>query len=92
MENHYNQSIKLINFTFIFYQLQVSIQIGEETREHNKFLKQVDGSMDSAWGSLSLNMDHVKKLARGGHNRIVFYLLAFVLFVMIVIYMISRSL
>lgn len=74
-----------------FERIQVSIQIGEETREHNKYLRQLDNEADSVWGSLSLNMNQVKKLARAGHNRVVFYLLAFALFVVIVIYFINKS-
>lgn len=70
----------------------MSIQIGEETREHNKFLRQLDSNADSVWGMLSNNMEGVKKLARSGHNRLVFYLLAFAFFVMIVIYFINKSL
>lgn len=70
----------------------MSIQIGEETREHNRFLKQLDSSADNVWNSLSLNMDKVKSLARAGHNRLIFYLLGFVFFVLIVIYFINRGL
>lgn len=71
--------------------IQISIQIGEETREHNKFLDQLHSNADTFWNKLSSNMTQVKDLAKGGHNRIVFYLLAFALFVMVVIYMISKS-
>lgn len=70
---------------------QVSIQIGEETREHNLFLRGLDSNADSVSGSLSRNMDRVKKLAMAGHNRLVFYLLAFAFFVAIVIYFINKS-
>lgn len=69
----------------------MSIQIGEETREHNRFLKQLDSNADSVWGVLSKNMDGVKKLAQSGGNRIVFYLLAFALFVVIVIYFMIKT-
>lgn len=72
--------------------IQVSIQIGEETREHNKFLRELDTRAESVFGSLSLNIDQVKRLARSGNNRVVFYLLAFTFFVVIVIYLINRSL
>lgn len=72
--------------------IQVSIQIGEETREHNKYLRELDTRADSVFGSLSLNMEQVKRLARSGNNRVVFYLLAFTLFVVLVIYLINRSL
>lgn len=71
--------------------LKVSIQIGEETREHNRFLKNLDNEAESVFGSLSLNMDKVKKLSMAGHNRLVFFLLAFALFVVIVIYFINKS-
>lgn len=71
---------------------QVSIQIGEETREQNRFLMQQDSAADSILSRLSLNMDQVKSLARAGHNRLVFYLLGFALFVMLVIYFITKSL
>lgn len=69
----------------------MSIQIGEETREQNKFLKQLDNSADSVFGNLSSNMDKVKRLAKGGHNHLVLYLLVFALFVVIIIYFIIRG-
>jgi len=50
------------------------------------FLRQLDSSADTVWGLLSKNMDGVKKLANSGGNRIVFYLLAFALFVVMLIY------
>ena len=70
---------------------QVSIQIGEETREQNRFLMQQDSTADNLLSRLSMNMDQVKSLARAGHNRLVFYLLAFAVFVMLVIYFITKT-
>lgn len=68
----------------------MSIQIGEETREHNKYLRELDSRAESVLGSLSLNMDKVKMLARSGNNRVVFILLGFSLFVVIVIYLMNK--
>lgn len=87
-----NRMTRVFVFTLIsLISLQVTIQIGEETREHNKFLSQLDSSADSVWGMLTDNMDHVKKLAKSGSNRLVFYLLAFAFFVIMVIYFITKS-
>lgn len=69
----------------------MSIQIGEETREHNRFLRQLDSNAETVWGALSSNMAGVKKLAKSGGNRIVFYLLAFAFFVFIVIYLMYKG-
>lgn len=70
----------------------VSIQIGEETRDQTRFLRQVDSGADSVWTLLDKNMQGVKRLANAGHNRIVFYLLAFAFFVVIVIYLMNKRL
>lgn len=70
----------------------ISIQIGDETRQQNRFLQRQDSTADSILARLSNNMNQVRDLARDGNHRIVFYLLAFALFVMLVIYLITKSL
>lgn len=70
----------------------VSIRIGEETREQNRFLMdQLESTADSLLARLGFNMNQVRDLARDGHNRIVFYLLGFALFVMLFIYFITKT-
>lgn len=69
----------------------ISIQIGEETRQQNRFLQRQDSVTDSLMAQLSNNMGMVRGLAKDANHRIVFYLLAFALFVMLVIYFITKS-
>lgn len=79
-----NSKVKLLK--------EVSISIGEEVRVQNSYIeKQLNSTADSIWNMLSGNMDQVKALHRAGHNKYIFYLLAFTLFVLIVIYFINKS-
>ena len=64
----------------------LSIQIGEEVREHNRLLKDVDDEFDSTFGQLQHNIQRVIKLVKSGSRYYMFYLFLFILFVVFVIW------
>lgn len=64
----------------------LSINIGNEVREHNKLLKEVDDEFDSTFGQLQHNIQRVLKLAKSGSKYHMFYLFLFCLFVFFVIW------
>ena len=68
----------------------LTLDMGEEIKSQNFLLKDMDNEFDSTWGLLSSSMGRVKKLALAGHNRYIWYLMLFSLFVFLFIYMIIR--
>ncbi|RWS22227.1 BET1-like protein [Leptotrombidium deliense] len=68
----------------------LTLDMGDEIRSQNAFLKSMDSDFDSTWGLLSSSFSRVKKLAAAGHNRFIFYLLGFSFFVFFIIYIIIR--
>ena len=74
----------------LFFFPQLSLDIGEEIKEHNRFLKDMDNDFDSTWGTLTNSMNRLKKIASSGNHRYIWYLLLFSLFVFFVIWLIIR--
>lgn len=68
----------------------LTLDMGDEIKSQNLFLKSMDNEFDSTWGLLSSSMARVKKLALSGHNRIYLYLALFSLFVFFFVYIIIR--
>lgn len=68
----------------------LTLDMGEEIKSQNVLLRDMDNEFDSTWGMLSSAMGRVKRLALAGHNRFIWYLLLFSLFVFLFIYMIIR--
>jgi len=68
----------------------LSIDIGDEVRDHNKFLKDMDNDFDSAGGFLGKAMGRVKKLTKGSQNYVILYLFLFALFVFLLIWLIIK--
>ncbi|RWS16266.1 BET1-like protein [Dinothrombium tinctorium] len=68
----------------------LTIDMGEEIREQNKYLKEMDNDFDSTQGLLSSSFNRVKRLAMAGHNKYILYLILFSLFVFFVIYVLIR--
>jgi blocked-early-in-transport protein 1 len=69
----------------------LTIDMGDEIKSQNSFLKDMDNEFDSTWGKLSSSMKRVTKLAAAGHNRYIWYLLGFSLFVFFIIYIIMKT-
>ena len=68
----------------------LTLDMGDEIKGQNSFLKEMDNEFDSTWGLLSSSMGRVKRLASSGHNRLYLYLMLFSLFVFFFIYLIIR--
>jgi len=69
----------------------LTIDIGSEVREQNAFLKQMDNDFDGSTGLLGSTMKRVTDLAKAGHFRFIFYLLAFSMFVFFICWLIIKS-
>ena len=68
----------------------LSINIGEEVKEQNKFLRSMDDQFDSTHSMFSNTIGKVLKLAKSNHKYYIYYLLAFCLFVFLVLYFFIR--
>ena len=68
----------------------LSIDIGTEVKEQNKFLKSMDDQFDSTHSMFSNTIGKVLKLAKSNHKYYIYYLLAFCLFVFLVLWLYIR--
>ena len=68
----------------------LSINIGEEVKEQNKFLKSMDDQFDSTHSMFGNTIGKVLKLAKSNHKFYIYYLLAFCLFVFFVLWFTIR--
>lgn len=69
----------------------LSIDIGQEVRDQNKFLNDMDNDFDSSGNILRSTMNRVVALGKAGHNRFIIYLLLFALFVFFICWLILKS-
>ncbi|XP_026478094.1 BET1 homolog [Ctenocephalides felis] len=65
----------------------LSIDIGNEVKYQDKFLKGFDDDMDNTGGFLGNTMRKVKMLGKGGHNYYMVYMFLFAMFVFFVLYL-----
>ncbi|KAH6940656.1 hypothetical protein HPB50_004075 [Hyalomma asiaticum] len=68
----------------------VSIDIGHEVKYQNKMLNEMNTDFDAGEGILKSTMGRLVKMSRAGHNRYIFYLMMFSLFVFLVIYILMK--
>lgn len=68
----------------------LSIDIGNEVKEHNKFLNGLDDDFERTGGFLGRTMGRVVKLSKGSHNHIILYLFLFSVLVFFIIWMLIR--
>ena len=68
----------------------LSIDIGTEVKEHNKFLKEMDDQFDSTHSMFSNTIGKVLRLAKSNHKYYIYYLLAFCMFVFLVLWIYIR--
>ncbi|ELU09788.1 hypothetical protein CAPTEDRAFT_191618 [Capitella teleta] len=69
----------------------LTIDIGHEVRESNKLISDMDNDFDKTTGFLQRTMGRVTAMARAGHHRFIWYLLAFSLFVFFVIWILTKA-
>ncbi|VDN58750.1 unnamed protein product [Dracunculus medinensis] len=65
---------------------RITIAIGDDVREQNRLLNDMDGEFDSSKGLLSSTMLKLNRVAKSGGRSILCYLILFSLFVFFVIY------
>lgn len=68
----------------------LTIDIGSEVRYQNKMLNDMDDEFDSTDGILGSSLKRLQRMSRAGHNRIIFYLLLFSMFVFFVIWLLTK--
>ncbi|XP_059171265.1 BET1 homolog [Physella acuta] len=68
----------------------LTIDIGNEVREQNKWLSQVDEDLESSGGLLSKTMGRLKSITNAGHWKIWLYVLLFAFFVFFMCWVIVR--
>jgi len=77
-ENELKEKVSLLK--------QLTIDIGDEVKEHNRLLKDADDTFDSVGNVMSATIGKVKELAKSGYKYYFLYLFIFVLFVVIVLW------
>ncbi|XP_055900839.1 BET1 homolog [Biomphalaria glabrata] len=68
----------------------LTIDIGNEVREQNKYLQQMDDNMESSGGLLTKTMGRLKSITNAGHWKLWVYMLLFVFFVFFMCWVIIR--
>ena len=68
----------------------VSLAIKVELNEQNKLLKNMDDHIDSTHSMFSNSIGKVLKMAKAHHNYYIYYLLAFCMFVFLVLWFYIR--
>ncbi|KAJ8298899.1 hypothetical protein KUTeg_022959 [Tegillarca granosa] len=68
----------------------LSIDIGDEVREHNKLLGEMDNQFDSSGGLLQSSMNRLLAISKSGGHKFIFYMLLFALFVFFMCWVIVR--
>ncbi|CAH1786965.1 unnamed protein product [Owenia fusiformis] len=69
----------------------LTIDIGTEVKTQNQMLKGMDDDFDATGGFLGKAMSRVSAIAKAGHNRFIFYLIMFALFVFMVCWFIIKT-
>ena len=64
--------------------------MGEEIKDQNLFLKDMDDSFDGIGGFINSSIGRVKRIANSGQNRHILYLMLFSFFVFFIIYVIMK--
>lgn len=79
---------KLINKTSKLK--QITIQLGDEIRGSNKFLKGLDEDFEKSSGFLAATMAQLNKLPKYANCKLYFYLILFSMFVFFVLYLVIK--
>lgn len=70
---------------------KVTIDIGQEVREQNRLINDMDTEFDKGGGFLRSTMNRVTAMAKAGHNCYILYLLLFAMFVFFVCWLIIKT-
>lgn len=69
---------------------KVTIDIGDEVKQQNKLLQDMDSEFDKSGGFLRSTMNRVTAMAKAGHNCYILYLILFAMFVFFVCWLIIK--
>lgn len=69
---------------------QLSLNIGEEIRHHNKILRDMDSDFESSSSVLNRAMKRVKIISRAGYSKHFLYLILFAFVVFVLIYVMYK--
>ena len=82
MTNHLSERITALR--------SLTIDIGNEVREHNRLAREMDDALDKTYGFLGNTLNKVLRLSKGRHNYYICYLCLFAVFVFFVLYVIIK--
>ncbi|EEB20438.1 conserved hypothetical protein [Pediculus humanus corporis] len=68
----------------------LTIDLGHEVKEHNKFLSGLEEDFERSGGFLSKTINRVVRLGKGSHNYYILYLLLFSFIVFLIIWVLMR--
>lgn len=68
----------------------LTIDLGNEVKEHNKFLNSLDEDFERTGGFLNKTINRVVRLGKGSHNYYILYLLLFSFVIFFVIWILIR--
>jgi len=69
---------------------RIAIAIGDDVREQNKLLNEMDSSFDATKGLLGATMKKLGIVSKAGGKNVLCYLVLFSFFVFLVIYFLTR--
>lgn len=69
---------------------QITISLGSEIRDSNKFLDGLDSDFEKSKGFLEATIGRVGKLAKNGSWKMYLYLILFAMFVFCVLYLVIK--
>jgi len=70
---------------------RVTIAIGDDVREQNRLLTEMDSGFDMSKGMLGTTMRRLGLVSRSGGRNVLCYLVLFAFFIFLAIYMIVKS-
>lgn len=68
----------------------LTIDIGNEVREHNRMAREMEDAFDKTYGFLGNTLNKVIRLSKGRHNYYICYLCLFAVFVFFVLYVVIK--
>jgi len=68
----------------------LTIQIGDEVRDHNRLLNDMDSDFDSSRGLLGSTMRRLGIVSKAGGHKLMCYLILFALLVFMIIWYLAR--
>ena len=71
--------------------MKLTLDMGEEIRDQNRFISGMDNDFEKTYGFLSSSMTRLKRIAKDSPLRLSLYLFLFALFVFFIIWIIMKT-